>query len=32
MWRQLHGKVGLGMKMVDQETGAEIVEKAEAEA
>jgi polyribonucleotide nucleotidyltransferase len=26
------GKVRLGMKMVDQETGAEIVEKAEAEA
>ncbi len=25
------GKVRLGMKMVDQETGAEIVEKAEAE-
>ncbi len=26
------GKVRLGMKMVDQETGAEIVEKADAEA
>jgi polyribonucleotide nucleotidyltransferase len=26
------GKVRLGMKMVDQETGAEITEKAEAEA